>query len=137
LDEGDLRQDVGDEIEALMPENPFGTSDDGEDDIGLDLDLDALEALAAEPIPPQDPPADTAAPLQPRPGAGGEDSEEVPRHFQPAADVWDEAATKLDLARAYLEMQDPDAARSILDEVVAGGNAEQQAEAERLLRSLG
>ncbi|OGI45933.1 MAG: hypothetical protein A2637_08005, partial [Candidatus Muproteobacteria bacterium RIFCSPHIGHO2_01_FULL_65_16] len=35
---------------------------------------------------------------------------------------WDETATKLDLARAYIDMGDAEGARSILDEVMAEGN---------------
>jgi pilus assembly protein FimV len=48
----------------------------------------------------------------------------------------DEAATKIDLARAYLEMEDPDAARAILEEVVEEGNAAQRAEARAMLEQL-
>ncbi|WP_336366597.1 FimV/HubP family polar landmark protein [Marinobacter sp. C2H3] len=48
----------------------------------------------------------------------------------------DEAATKLDLARAYLEMGDSDGARDILEEVALEGNEEQQAEARDLLKNL-
>jgi pilus assembly protein FimV len=48
----------------------------------------------------------------------------------------DEVATKLDLARAYVEMGDRDGARSILGEVRDEGNAEQKGEAEKLLGSL-
>jgi len=48
----------------------------------------------------------------------------------------DEAATKLDLARAYIEMEDSDGARDILDEVVAEGNATQKAEAQAMLARL-
>lgn len=50
--------------------------------------------------------------------------------------LWDEAATKMDLARAYIEMEDPDAARTILEEVMQEGNAEQRAEAKALLAKL-
>ena len=42
-------------------------------------------------------------------------------------------ATKLDLARAYLDMGDEDGARQILEEVAAEGNEELQAEARTLL----
>ena len=45
----------------------------------------------------------------------------------------DEAATKLDLARAYIDMGDTDGARDILSEVVQEGNAQQREEAEGLL----
>jgi pilus assembly protein FimV len=47
-----------------------------------------------------------------------------------------EVGTKLDLARAYIDMGDPEGARSILDEVVKEGNAVQKQEAERLMASL-
>ncbi|MCY1333144.1 hypothetical protein D9M69_188590 [compost metagenome] len=45
----------------------------------------------------------------------------------------DEAATKLDLARAYIDMGDAEGARDILDEVIAEGNDDQQQEARELL----
>ncbi|MBZ0333619.1 FimV/HubP family polar landmark protein [Marinobacter sp. AL4B] len=48
----------------------------------------------------------------------------------------DEAATKLDLARAYVEMGDGDGARDILEEVALEGNEEQKAEAKELLKNL-
>jgi pilus assembly protein FimV len=51
--------------------------------------------------------------------------------------LWDEAATKMDLARAYIEMEDADAARAILEEVVQEGTADQQAEANALLAKIG
>jgi pilus assembly protein FimV len=47
-----------------------------------------------------------------------------------------EVGTKLDLARAYVDMGDPDGARSILEEVLQEGNAGQKEEAERLIGSL-
>ena len=50
---------------------------------------------------------------------------------------WDESATKMDLARAYIEMDDPEAARSILEEVILEGSAAQQAEAKSLIEALG
>ena len=47
-----------------------------------------------------------------------------------------EVGTKLDLARAYIDMGDPEGARSILDEVLKEGSAVQKQEAERLMSSL-
>ena len=47
-----------------------------------------------------------------------------------------EVGTKLDLARAYVDMGDPEGARSILDEVLKEGSPEQKQEAERLVASL-
>lgn len=50
--------------------------------------------------------------------------------------IWEESSTKLDLARAYLEMGDKEGAREILQEVVGEGGPEQQSEANKLLESL-
>lgn len=47
-----------------------------------------------------------------------------------------EAGTKLDLARAYLDMGDLEGARSALDEVLAEGTSEQKDEAKRLAAQL-
>lgn len=49
----------------------------------------------------------------------------------------DENATKLDLARAYIDMGDAEGARDILNEVVAEGNAAQKSEAQKLLGQVG
>ncbi len=43
-----------------------------------------------------------------------------------------EVDTKIDLARAYMDMGDPDGAKDILDEVLAEGNDSQKAEAQKL-----
>jgi pilus assembly protein FimV len=47
-----------------------------------------------------------------------------------------EVGTKLDLARAYIDMGDPDGARSILKEVLDEGGDSQQQEARQLLEEL-
>lgn len=48
----------------------------------------------------------------------------------------DAIGTKLDLAKAYMDMGDPDGARSMLDEVIVEGNDTQKAEARRLLAEM-
>ncbi|PAU51118.1 peptigoglycan-binding protein LysM [Pseudomonas sp. PIC25] len=48
----------------------------------------------------------------------------------------DETATKLDLARAYIDMGDAEGARDILDEVISEGSDTQQQEARELLARL-
>ena len=48
----------------------------------------------------------------------------------------DEARTKLDLARAYIDMGDGDAARDVLNEVLAEGSDSHQQEARELLAKL-
>jgi pilus assembly protein FimV len=47
-----------------------------------------------------------------------------------------EVGTKLDLARAYMDMGDPEGARNILEEVMHEGSTAQRQEAERLMESL-
>jgi pilus assembly protein FimV len=48
----------------------------------------------------------------------------------------DAIGTKLDLAKAYLDMGDPEGAKSMLDEVLAEGNDSQRDEARRLLAEI-
>jgi pilus assembly protein FimV len=47
-----------------------------------------------------------------------------------------EVGTKLDLARAYVDMGDPDGARSILEEVLDEGDEGQRQQAQKLIDSL-
>lgn len=49
----------------------------------------------------------------------------------------DENATKLDLAKAYIDMGDSEGARDILQEVMSEGNQQQQQEAKQLLAQVG
>src|SRR5690606_12225945 len=58
------------------------------------------------------------------PGAGGE------------ANRWQEMATKLDLASAYEEIGDKEGARELLEEVVRGGDSEQQQKARSMLSKI-
>jgi len=51
-------------------------------------------------------------------------------------DEGDSANTKLDLARAYIDMGDADGARDILKEVVDEGNSDQQQKAQSMLEAL-
>jgi pilus assembly protein FimV len=48
----------------------------------------------------------------------------------------DEVGTKLDLARAYIDMGDPDGARNILEEVLSEGNDSQRTEAQQLMEGV-
>lgn len=47
-----------------------------------------------------------------------------------------EVRTKLDLARQFLDMGDPDSARHMLAEVLDEGDSAQQREAQRLIDSM-
>ena len=92
------------------------------------VDLDVGEALnGADGSTTRTLAQNGTARLQPN---GGEAVQE----FEPV--TMSEVGTKLDLARAYMDMGDPEGARSILDEVVQEGSASQKQEAERLIQSL-
>jgi len=72
-------------------------------------------------------------------GAIGQDTAStdlLSSQWQMDGGMWDEIGTKLDLGRAYVEMNDLDAAQAILNEVIEEGNADQQQEARGLLAQL-
>ncbi len=62
--------------------------------------------------------------------------DELPEMSELEPVTMSEVGTKLDLARAYVDMGDPEGARSILEEVLKEGSASQKQEAQRLLDSL-
>lgn len=55
---------------------------------------------------------------------------------QDKGELWQEVATKLDLAKAYQEMGDGVGAREILDEVLREGDDDQQQMAQELIRQI-
>jgi pilus assembly protein FimV len=93
------------------------------------------QTIVGHPTPPPPPPAPAfqapPAPRVPAPPA--------PAAPKPAEDFFageDAIGTKLDLAKAYLDMGDPEGARSMLDEVMAEGNDVQKGEARKLLAEI-
>jgi len=66
----------------------------------------------------------------------GDDEDLIEDDLLDSLDGADEVETKLDLARAYIEMDDTEGARDILGEIASDGNAKQQAEAKSLLDKL-
>jgi len=103
-----VADDLGLDIEAR--ESPVATSPDE-----IEFNLDDLEAtdITYEDV-----------------------EEEVEDEAEGLLDASDEVSTKLDLARAYLDMGDPEGARSILDEVLDEGNESQKDEAGKLIAEL-
>jgi pilus assembly protein FimV len=122
---------------AVAEDDPV--AEDGAFDLDFDLDL---TASAAEPEPEFDL-ADITAPAAPELdaestamlGAVTADAGEIDEELGFLSDA-DEAATKLDLARAYIDMGDKDGARDILAEVLDEGRDEQKREAQALLDSI-
>ena len=94
-------------------------------------------APAPVPVPaPAPPPAPVTvrAPVQaPAPAPVAAPAPKAPEDFFAGEDA---IGTKLDLAKAYLDMGDPEGARSMLDEVMAEGNDAQKGEARKLLAEI-
>jgi len=117
----DLSIEAADEVEAAAELSDLGTADWG------DLSEPAspsdgllppeLAAVLGTDVPP--PPVDQVE----------RDDDDAIVYAQEA----DPMDTKLDLARAYIDMGDEDGARPVLEEVIAGGDLQQQAEARELL----
>ncbi len=114
----------------------------------VDLDLDDLTAAlkVSEMGDTVDMPRDDATVEHVRPGFDDSDeTSEVPTMSLSPDDMSDdlheartmtEVGTKLDLARAYVDMGDPSGARSILEEVLDEGDESQRQQAQQLLESL-
>lgn len=140
----DVSDDATAEIEALNEE------DLDLDDLTRSFD-DDLDKTAEIPIAGQGPEGETlideifgeedqesqAAPIGDIPTDAGdmEPTRELPQ-VKPSDVTLSEVGTKLDLARAYLDMGDPDGARSILEEVLEEGDDPQKEEAGQLLEGL-
>lgn len=112
----------------------------------LDLDLDELTAaLRTSEGDTVDRPRDEETVEQPIRGGGYGDADDTPTEALSPDDLSDdlhdartmtEVGTKLDLARAYVDMGDPEGARSILEEVLDEGDEGQRQQAQKLIDSL-
>jgi pilus assembly protein FimV len=113
-------------------------------DFQLD-DVDQPPPLKAVPTPAPEP---SSTPAQFGHPAGGLELDKLDLSFDPERPTfddptpsvldgqWHDAATKLDLAKAYQEMGDTDGAREILQEVLHEGDEQQKSEAQGLLAKL-
>ncbi|HHJ14214.1 MAG TPA: hypothetical protein ENJ79_07535 [Gammaproteobacteria bacterium] len=153
----DAASDIDAPEEAGMDETVQGAQDE-DNSLEFDIDLgafepeDAREADEAPAADAGDDPAgiDTSATDEADQDKGQEfDIESLSAQIdelqdESAADAGgdgelddlDEIATKLDLARAYIDMGDPDGARSILDEVMEEGSEEQKDEARGIMEQI-
>ena len=114
-----------------------------------DADRPAPFRAASTPAPePKLEPSFASAPAQFGHAAGGLELDKLDLSFNPERPAfddptpsvldgqWHDAATKLDLAKAYQEMGDTDGAREILQEVLHEGDDQQKSEAQGLLAKL-
>jgi pilus assembly protein FimV len=132
---------------SLGTDEPTVATDFGTDSqVEFDKALNDLASFVNTNVPAQ-PAAEeddkTLAIRPPKPAAPAEDLNmdlgSVPGAEEPAAaggSSMSEIGTKLDLARAYIDMGDPDGAKSILEEVIAEGNAQQKSEAQELIKHV-
>lgn len=124
--------DMPEEFDLSLEDESFAETASGAftselDEVGTELE--DLSRDLGEPLD-QAAPASTAAidPVEP-PSEGMDDD------FDFFSDT-DETTTKLDLARAYIDMGDAEGARDILDEVMSEGSDTQQQEARDMLAKL-
>ena len=110
---GDAVDQVGDDETAEMPIEQI----DDRSDASLDLNV------GAEGSDDDDDPTQAASPAD---LSGDADN----------ARTMTEVGTKLDLARAYVDMGDPGGARSILEEVLDEGDESQRQQAQQILESI-
>jgi pilus assembly protein FimV len=110
------QNEVADQVADERAEQQRAEQPQDADDAGYDLDFDR-SGDGGEPAMDE--------------AADGDDS-----FGEAGADGDDAAATKLELARAYLDMGDVEGARGMLEEVVGEGNAGQRSEAKRLLDEI-
>ena len=119
---------------AMSPDNNlYRAAADHSADVAREIDMDTLTEQ-----PVEDAPLDEGVSANELPESIEftlEDAEEEDVS-EGMLDISDEVTTKLDLARAYLDMGDPEGARSILGEVMEEGNDEQKNEAEALISKL-
>jgi pilus assembly protein FimV len=138
------------ETEALPKDSYKGTNDEtGEipqlgGDVDLDLD-DLTAALRTSEGDTVEQARDEETVEQPIRGGPAYDDDDTPTEALSPDDLSDdlhdartmtEVGTKLDLARAYVDMGDPEGARSILEEVLDEGDEGQRQQAQKLIDSL-
>ena len=115
--------------EAAEPESQAAPAEEAPSvTVSSELDLQPLESVEEE----------SEAPAQEAPAKPAGEGEVTEEEFDGNAFFvfTDEVGTKLDLARAYIEMGDKAGAKELLEEVLEVGDENQRAEAEELLRQL-
>jgi pilus assembly protein FimV len=143
-DLGDLASEFGDTSESkVLPDDASDSADDLSFDLDLSEEIDIEDDSGA--LGDNDSTQGFALPdKMPMAGSGASDEsfdesvangEAGGEEFDFLSDT-DEVATKLDLARAYIDMGDTDGAKDILDEVRQEGSDEQKNEADSLIERI-
>ncbi|WP_348672673.1 FimV/HubP family polar landmark protein [uncultured Abyssibacter sp.] len=118
--------DLEGETSAAADESASAAPDEAEVDLAqFDLDSDA-------PVEPEQAPSEDAADFDLDAMLGDDGGDDMPSLAGDDGDV----GSKLDLARAYVDMGDAEMANTLIDDVLAGGSDEQKAEASALRERL-
>ncbi|MGJ8668659.1 MAG: FimV/HubP family polar landmark protein [Oceanococcus sp.] len=143
---GDLASDSKDDFdlgeltdgESTGLETDFDLGDLESDESSSDLELGAVTDFDLDNPVGEPPSLDAAEETDFDLGDLGDETDLDLSANADAGDIsgGDEAGTKLDLARAYVDMGEADMARGLLDEVAQSGSGAQKAEAQELLGKL-
>ncbi len=136
LDEASVAHDM-EEVDDTVDEHANEKADDIDEDFDVrgDRELEAfLGRDAGLDSDPEDGIDDDAGELA-APKQESQELEAAEDEGEPELSDED-AEVKLDLARAYLSMDDPDSARTLLEEITSGGSATMRAQARKLVDSL-
>ena len=144
-DTDDLKNDLGENTSETGMDmdltNEFTLDEENTDSMSEGFDLELQEDEEEELIPNTELDIDMEGTVE-MPKIDYVDDEDDKTVFIPRSasseqqSLEDEVSTKLDLAKAYVELGDNDSAKTILDEIVAEGNAEQKQIAEQLLSQV-
>jgi len=145
--------DAQSEHEESVVEMDMDTTTEMEADNSIDFDTGSFEMEIDDEVAVEDAPLDLSMDMEEESGGlslemdHGADivqldtgSDEIDLDGELDEDIFsnvDEVGTKLDLAKAYVDMGDSDGARSILDEVLEEGDDSQKQQAEELLQQMG
>jgi pilus assembly protein FimV len=134
LEEDDKSEEnhIDDDLLSFDTGTTFGTGEQDDDEDESEIEHDSLLPFEPGASSSLDPERIDIAPFN----INDNDDEPDIEFDIGDIDEIDEAETKLDLASAYIEMDDADGARSILNEVLAEGNEEQKVRAQTILDSL-
>ncbi len=134
--------DDGSESEPFAGADPDALSLDMDDDLDIseDVEPDQHPEVSEDDLPGADESGDREIEAFLAGDGDGEESEPEsagPQQGDGEPELSDEdAEVKLDLARAYLSMDDPESARALLEEITSGGSETMREQAAKLLEDL-
>ncbi len=136
FDDDDFDFDLDDELEEIEQAGEDGLSTDDTEEAASDAGDDLVELSEDEFDDMLDISDDEADGFEIIDEDEDTMDEEIDLGLEDLMDEGDAIDTKLDLAKAYLDMGDAEGAKNLLDEIVAEGSDEQVSEAKKLLDDM-